>query len=99
MTGSLDRAAIARYERKEAANIGEQANNANQDRVSRYEDWNNQKDGGEDQAHKRGQSTNYNNYKNAYVPLQSVNGGPETANLNQDQTVAISAQKRYKMEL
>ena len=48
--------------------------------------------------HKRGTSTNYNNYKNANA-LQSVNGGPETANLKPDQAVAISAQKRYKMEL
>ena len=31
--------------------------------------------------------------------LQSVNGGAETANLKPDQAVALSAQKRYKMEL
>ena len=30
--------------------------------------------------HKRGTSTTYNNYKNQYA-LQSVNGGPETAEL------------------
>ena len=37
---------------------------------------------GESQAHaKRGTSTTYNTYKNVYA-LQSVNGGPETVNLN-----------------
>ena len=94
VTGSLDRAAIAHYERMEAANNATAAN----DRNARFQSNNWQAAHAQPPQHKRGTSTNYNTYKNANV-LQSVNGGPETANLKPEQDQVLTAQKRYKMEL
>ena len=92
VAGSLDRAAIAHYERMEAQNKA-----AANERNSRFQnDW--EAENTVPPQHKRGVSTNYNNYKNANV-LQSVNGGPETANLKPEQDQVLTAQKRYKMEL
>ena len=75
VTGSLDRAAIAKYERAEAAR--------NNERMSRRQDWQqrmrqgvgapktenvvNYDDPNQAQAAKRGTSTTYNTYKNSYA--------------------------------